>query len=153
MSTTDARKVMLDFLLDVTTGLSNAALTKDDDSTPVVFDVMYAFPDYPLKRGEFLAAANAVDLLFLVDTPTVRTAGVKVRYIESIPVTIACVDKTGITGTKLRWKAEKELRRVIKLYPLGSFQSMDRSEPSDERLGSSIIHSITLTANIRRTAS
>ena len=152
MSTTDPRKVMLDFLLDATTGLSNAALTKDDDSTQVAFDVMYAYPDYPLTR-EFRAAANPVDLLFLVDTPTVRTAGVKVRYIESIPVTVACIDKTGITGTKLRWKAEKELRRVIKAFPLGSFHSMDRSEPSDERLGSTIVHSITLTANIRRTAS
>jgi len=152
MSTTDARKVMLDFLLDGTTGLSNAALT-NDAGAQVVFDVMYAYPDYPLKRGEFLAAASPVDLIFLVATPTVRTAGVKVRYIESIPIEIACIDKTGITGTKLRWKAEKELRRIIKAYPLGSFQSMDRSEPSDERLGSTTIHSVTLTANIRRTAS
>lgn len=152
MSTVDARKVMVDFLLNGTTGLVDTNLTKDNDTTKASFDVMYAYPNYPLKL-EFFAATSPVDLLFLVDTPVVRTATVKKRYVESIPVTIACIDKTGITGTKLRWKAEKELRRVIKLFPLGSFQSMDRSEPNDQRFGSTIIHSITLTANIRRTAS
>jgi len=141
---------MLDFLNNATTGLSNAALTKDDDSTQISFTVCYAGADYPITR---VFKTKAKTLLFLIKTPTVRTAGVKVRYIESIPIEIACIDKTGITATKLRWKAEKELRRVIKLYPLGSFHSMDRSEPNDQRLGSTIIHSITLTANIRRTAS
>lgn len=150
MSSTDARKVMLDFLNNATTGLNAANLTKNDDATKVNFTVCYTGANYPITR---VFKTKGKDLLFLVDTPTVRTAGVKVRYIESIPIKISCIDKSGITGTKLRWKAEKELRRVIKLYPLGSFHSMDRSEPSDERLGSTIIHSVTLTANIRRTAS
>lgn len=146
----DARYTMKKFLEDATTGLVSTSQTEDDDSTPAYFIVCYEKPDYPMER---VYKDKGVDLLFLIHTPTTRTAGVKVRYIEAIPIEIACIDKPGITGTKLRWKAEKELRRVIKLYPLGSFHSMDRSEPSDERLGSATIHSVTLTANIRRTAS
>ena len=50
------------------TYLDNTKLTKNDDSTQVVYATMYAYPNYPLTE-EFYASSNPVDLLFLIDMP------------------------------------------------------------------------------------
>ena len=47
-------------------------------------------------------------------------------YEEDVPIEIYCIDKSGITGTKLMWKAERELRHVAETYPEGSRRNLIR---------------------------
>lgn len=130
--------------------LAASKISKDDDSA-ASFAVIYAYPPYPLEQ-EFKAASNPVDVLFLVGCPTAGPLIADTRVEESVPIEIWCIDKTGITGTKLKWKCEKELRRVLKSYHWGSFRSLDRVEDNDQRLGSTTFYSTRLVFNYRRTA-
>lgn len=127
-------------------------LVKDDGSTLVSYAVIYAYPPYPLIE-EFMHPEYPVDLLYLIGCPTTQPLLVHTRYLEAVPITICCIDKSGITGTKLKWTAENELRRIFEVYSFGSFRSLDRIGDSDERLGSTIMYQTTLTLNYRRTAS
>ena len=126
-------------------------ITKDDDETVASFAVIYEYPPYPLEM-EFNAETDAVDLLFLVGCPTSEPLIIHSRYLERVPITIWCIDKPGITGTKLKWKAERELRRIARLYPWGSFCALDRISDNDERLGSTTFYSTKMMFNYRRTA-
>ena len=128
-------KVFLD------TYLNNAALTKDDDSTQVTFIVAYGKAPYPLSS---VFIGKSVDLIFSIATPTTTALPMSVGYEEHVPVSAWCVDKTGITGTKLRWKAERELRKVIKYYPTGSLRVYESTIDNDQNLGSTLIlYSVT----------
>jgi len=144
----DARyrtKVYLD------TYLLNANLTKDDGTTQVSFIVAYADPDYPLIR---VFNDKAVDLVFCVGDPNseaiLDSDHYPIGYNEAVPITTFCIDKTGITGTKLKWKAEAELRRVCETYPLGSVRSLEKIGDNDQNLGSTILHSREFTLKYRR---
>ena len=129
--------------------LDNSNLTEDDGSTQVSFIIAYAFPDYPLER---VFKDKGVDLVFSLGTPESEALPVGVGYIENVPITMCCVDKTGITGNKLRWKAEAELRRITENYPEGSLYALSRLSDSEERLGSTVLYSVTYTMRYKRYA-
>lgn len=131
--------------------IQNTTLTKDDDNTEVVWASMYAYPDYPVKL-EFYAASNPVDLLFVIGYPTSTPLVAHARYDQSVPITIWCIDKDGITGAKLQWKAERELRRIFDALPHGSFRSLELMEENTERLGSTTLYSVKLMLTYRTTA-
>ena len=122
----------------------DANLTKDDDATEVDWISQYTYPPYPLKRIFF--EPKNVDLIFNIDTPVTTPRldfdGSIIGYNEKVPILIQCVTKQGITGNKLRWKADAELRRVVETYPLGSYRSISRAEPFDTRMGNWIIYGI-----------
>lgn len=141
----DARqrtKVWLDTYLD------NANLTKDDDSQ-ARFITCFAYPDYPLER---VFSDKGRDLVFTVGTPETEALPLGIGYIERVPITIYTIDKTGITGTKLRWKAEEELRTVCEDNPEGSLRTLDRISDSDERLGSTTLYSVSYILQYKRYA-
>ena len=133
------------------TYLDAAYLTKDDDSTPAAYAVIYANPNYPLSR-EFFASLSPVDLLFCVDTPESVALPVGVGYIEHVPITIFTINKAGITGTKLRWRAEAELRYVIENYPIGSLRTLERMSDHEQNLGSTILYSVIYILRYKRYA-
>lgn len=108
-------------------------------STAVSFIVAYADADYPLIR---VFIDKDVDLVFCIGTPDSEALPVGVGYIENIPITVWCIDKTGLTGTKLRWKAEAELRRVAETYPSGSLRTLNRLSDNKQNLGSTILYSV-----------
>ena len=124
-------------------------LTKDDDVTLVEYVVMYANPPYPLIK-EFKASSAPVDLVYCVSTAETEALPLGVGYIENVPITIWCVDKPGITGTKLRWKAEVELRRVTETHPSGSLRSLSRVRDNEQNLGGIILYSITYILRYKR---
>jgi len=147
----DARSQTKTYL---TTYLRNAQLTKDDDATQVSFAIIYANPDYRLTL-EFYAPYDPVDLLYVIGTPNSTPLMDPVTqkpygYEEHVPIEIVCIDKTGITGTKLRWKAEAELRYVTETYPTGSLRSLERMGDNDQNLGSTILYSAKYILNYRR---
>jgi len=129
----------------LTTYLNNANLTKDDDSTQVTFIVKFEGADYPLTLVFF--GSKNVDLVYTVGTPTSRPLIghdlTPYGYEETIPIVIFTINKTGITGDLLRWKAEAELRSVTETYPLGSVRTLTRMFESTEKLGGTTLYSVT----------
>ena len=120
----------------------NANLTKDDDMTQVTFIVCYGMPDYPIER---IFKDKNVDLVFSISkpdsTPIIDSTHYVIGYSEQVPITTFTVDKTGITGTKLNWKAETELRRISENNPLGSLRQFKKLSDSEQNLGSTTLYS------------
>jgi len=142
----DARyrtKVYLD------TYLTAANILKDDGTSQASFAVIFANPPYPILK-EFYAASTPVDLLFCVDTPTSEALPLGIGYMENMPITILCIDKLGITGTKLRWTAEAELRRITVANPHGSLRSLSHMTNSEKDLGGVILYSVTYIMRYKR---
>jgi hypothetical protein len=131
------------------TYLDAPSLTKDDGATLASYVVIYANPNYPLKR-EFID--KTVDLVFCVGTPDSTALPIGVGYEENVPITVWCIDKTGITGTKLRWKAEAELRRVTETYPIGSLRTLNRLTDNEKNLGSTVLYSVEYVLRYKRYA-
>lgn len=150
----DARDRTRDYLLGETnpsTALDPDNLTKDDGTTLAKYIVVYGNPDYPITR---VFKDKRVDLIFSIGEPTSKPLfdfdQTPYGYEEHVPITTFCIDKTGITGTKLKWKAEAELRRITENYPTGSQRGLERRGDRDERLGSTILYSTEFTLNYRR---
>lgn len=142
----DARyrtKVFLDKYLD------NANLTEDDGLTPAYFIVAYDKPKYPI---ELVFNIKGVDLVFSIKTPESIALPFGTGYKEAIPITIWCINKLGIMGTKLRWKAEKELRRIVETHPLGTLRTLDRLGDNEQNLGSTTLYSVEYILNYKRYA-
>lgn len=129
----------------LTTYLNNANLTKDDDSTPVTFIVKFEGADYPLTLVFF--GSKNVDLVYAVkipvSTPLIDFDLSTYGYEEVVPIVIFTINKTGITGNLLQWKAEAELRSVTETYPLGSVRTLRRMTESTEKLGGTTLYSVT----------
>lgn len=120
-------------------------------TTQVSFIVAFTNPNYPLIR---VFIEQGVDLVYCVGEPLSEALNdidhYPYAYLEHVPILTFCIDKTGITGTELKWKAEAELRRVTEQYPLGSQRSLERMTDKDLTMGSTIIYSREFTLNYRR---
>ena len=114
----------------------------DDDGNALGMECMYDGPNYSMTR-EF-KEPSVVDAIITVGTPETRILNVGVEYEESVPISIHCVDKTGVTGTKAMWQVENELRTIAKDHFSGSLRSFDRISSTTENLGSLTKYSVTL---------
>mgnify|MGYP000209185495 CR=1 FL=1 len=146
----DARyrtKVYLDTYLD------SSNITHDDDSTAATILVAFGFPDYPLIRV-FDPDEKDVDVVFSIEepnsTPLMGHDQTPYGYEEHVPITICCVDKPGVTGTKIKWKAEAELRRVLETYPLGSMRILENRSDTTQRIGGTTIYMTTWVLTYKR---
>jgi hypothetical protein len=129
----DARSRVKTFLDD---NLTAGTITEDDDVTLASFIVAYGDPEYP-ARYVFYTPKN-IDVIFSVYTPEshpiIDFDGQIIGYRELVPVKISAVSKDGITGTKLRWKAEAELRNVFETHTLGNYSMINRIRDSEKYL-------------------
>lgn len=120
-------------------------------STQVTFIVCYGNPNYPLLR---VFIDKDIDLVFSVGESTSEAINdfnfYPIGYEEHVPITAWCIDKTGITGVELEWKAEEQLRRVTEQYPLGSVRSLERLEDCDLNMEGTIIYGRKFMLNYRR---
>lgn len=145
----DARqrtKVYLD------TYLLNANLLKDDDATQVSFMTAWGNPPYSVLR---VFDDKEVDLVFSISepasTPLTESDLSTWGYRERVPIATFCIDKPGITGEKLKWKAEKELRRVVENQPFGSFRRLIERTDNDHDLSGTRVYSTRwILAYLRR---
>jgi len=116
--------------------------------------VAYGNPDYPITR---VFKEKGIDVIFSISepnsTPLMGHDQTPYGYEEHVPITIFCIDKSNITGTKLKWQAETELRRILETYPLGSLRSLERRRDNDIRIGSTILYSTEFILNYRRSTS
>ena len=131
--------------------LTAGNLTKDDDATLISFIVAFGEPDYPITK---VFLTKGVDLVFSIGDPT-STAEIghdqtPHHYNELVPITVTAINKTGITGEKLRQKAINELRRIAEENPTGSQRAMQEERSVERRLGSTILYQQVFMLNYRR---
>jgi hypothetical protein len=129
--------------------LDGANLLKNDGVTQASFKVCWADPPYPIKT---VFVTKGVDVQFTVGIPDSAGLPLGVGYMENVPISIFTIDKTGITGTNLRWQAEAELRRVTETYPLGSLRSLERMSDNEQSLGSTTLYSVIYNMRYKRYA-
>jgi len=124
------------------TYLTPANLTDDDGLMLLKFIVCFADPDYPIAR---VFTDKFVDLIFSVGEPNsepfIDSDKLILGYNEHVPITGFAIDKEGITADKVKWTAERELRRIVETYPLGSFRTLEKRSGNDLKVGSIIIRS------------
>lgn len=146
----DARYKTKDYL---DTNLTAANILKDDAASLAAFAVIFKNPPYPILK-EFYADSTPANVLFCIGEPESRVLmdcfQVPYGYEEFVPVEIICVDKIGVTGTKLKWTAEKELRRACEANPTGSQWFVRRIGANDQDLGSTILYGTRFEISYRR---
>jgi len=144
----DARRRTKDYL---DTYLRNSQLTKDNSFQQASFIVAFGEPNYPILK---VFKTKGVDLIFPIGTPSSKpiVSGDQIvrRYEEHVPFEWVCINKTGITGTKLRWKATAEVRYVGETYPIGSQRIVVDERPNDRNLGSTMLYSQKATLIYKR---
>jgi len=134
----------------LTSHLTANNMKEDDNLTNALYIIAMGLPDYSISKV-FLGPKN-VDLVFSIGTPDSEALSLGVGYAENVPVSIFTINKTGITGTRLRWAAEAELRRVCETDPHGSLRTLDRLSDNEENLGSTILYSVTYVMRYKRYA-
>ncbi len=127
MSVEDPKTTLLTLIKD------NISLTKDDNVTPATCQVS--------QEGFNAEAFKKADTQVTVDLDPARSsvkqlaigAG-KVLYRDVYRVTGWAIDKTGITGKKMRWKLRREIERIIRSNcksPGGDLSYVDLLTPSE----------------------
>jgi hypothetical protein len=128
-----------------------ANVTKDDGTTPASIIDAYDWPDYPMTRVFY---DKAVDGIISVGQPNskgvIDSDHYPVGYEEAVPITLATVDKVGITAIKLLASMEAELRRIHETQPMGSLRRQTGEIPKTQRIGSFFLFSVEYQLNYRR---
>ncbi len=125
----------------------SANVLEDDDVTEATVINCYSNPNYPLK---LVFDTKNIDGIYSVGTPTSNALpdwrGYIYAYDEEIPIEIFTCDKTGITGTNLRWSMENELRRIVQTYPLyglyGTYRTISRMAENEQDMGGWKLYSV-----------
>ena len=114
-------------------------VTKDDGVSLAKYIVCYGMPDYPLDLVFF--GSKNVDGIYACDNPTSTPLldsdadHTTYGYREQVPMHILTVDKVGVTGTKLTFTLEAELRRILEDHPLGSLRGLNQTRSHDRDMG------------------
>lgn len=129
------------------TYLDEDNLTKDNDQTLACFLVFYANPPYPI--GYLMSySEKEVDVAFTIGQPDSRPridvcTMAAYAYDESVPIIVYTIDRANlITGEKMLWKAEAELRRIVETYPEGSLRTLAFRRKGTETLGGVTLYSL-----------
>lgn len=87
-------------------------VTKDDDATGAAELFMYSDGE---ENYEDLFVTY--DVLFLIgswsEVPSRHEANKPIHETYTVPVTVVTIDKSGVTGTTMQWKADVALRAII----------------------------------------
>jgi len=114
-----------------------------NDGTPATHIVCWADPPY-LIRTVFVT--KGVDLVYSVgkgtSTPLIGGDKYPWGYEEKVSIFPQAIDKTGISGDNLMWQGERQLRRVLEAYPLGSLRNLETMTPKTQSLGSTTLYSV-----------
>jgi len=131
-----------------------ANITKDNGTTAASIINQFEKPPYPDERVFF--DPKNVDGIRTILKPTSTLLPDWKRegyaYKESVPINLCCVTKQGITGDKLIWKMESDLRNTFETYPLGSVRMLDRVSPSPNDKGLLKLYSVDYILDYKRAA-
>ena len=135
------------------TYLTAANLLVDAGVDQVKFIVFFSNPNYPVAR---MFTDKFVDLSFAIGEPeskgVIDSDHYTIGYDEHVPITIYAMDKEGITADKLKWQAERELRRVVETYPIatGSSRGLLTRSGLSETFGGKMLRSSKWILNYKR---
>lgn len=122
-----------------------------NDGTAAAHAVSWANPPYPVKT---VFVTKGVDLVYSIGkgASTALIGGDKYAYgyNEKVPITVQAIDKTGISGDNLMWQGERQLRRVVEAYPLGSLRNLETATPKTLSLGSTTLYSVECVMEYQR---
>jgi len=124
---------------------------EDDDETEAAVIGCYSNPNYPLKLVFDTKAVDGVVAVGTPDTePLLDHRGYIYAYREQVPLEIFTCDKSGVTGTNLRWSIENELRRIVETYPLGSYRTLRRMSDAERDMGGWKLYSVRYVLDYTR---
>lgn len=119
------------------------SLLKNDGATPATHATSWADPPYPIRT---VFVTKGIDLVYSIgkgtSAPLIGGDKYAYGYKEKVPITIQAIDKTGISGLNLMWQGERQLRRVVEAYPLGSLRNLETATPKTQSLGSTTLYSV-----------
>jgi hypothetical protein len=131
--------------------LTATNLKKNNGSTNASYITCFDGADYPLSQV-FLTKAG--DLVFSVGkenaVPKQNAFHYPYAFEESVPITVAAVNKAGITATNLIEQAEQEIRRIVSTYPMGSIREIASSTPQEIDLGETRLYTQKVTIRYTR---
>lgn len=134
----DARERTLTYL---ETYFTTANVT-DDNLNAARGIFMYEETDYPI---ELVFTDLAEDYAVTVGDPDLeplRNADKTVHsYREIVPITVSLFDRGDLTAVKVRWKIERELRRITENNIFASVRTVKDRKPNTRLLGNEKLHS------------
>ena len=122
-----------------------ANVKEDNGSTNATVICAFDWPNYPLSRVFIDKGVDAVISVGQASSQALVDVDlVPYGYVEKVPVTMASMDKTGITAMKLLRQLEAEVRRVFEAQPGAwavSVRKLSGSTPKTQRLGAFYLYS------------
>ena len=161
---TDPRKVIKDLFEPSSGGckVTDANITIEDGVTVAKYECDYEYQPAIMKRL-MLEDPHNYDLLFIVsfvdEPPPDDSASGPVNYNYLIGVQPVCIHKYGATGSitvngdKLAYKAEQEIKRVIRENPYGSLRNTRGARKVVTRIGKDLVYGNTVHVLYKQYAS
>jgi hypothetical protein len=127
------------------------SITEDDGVSQASCIVAYDLPDYPLHR---VFIDKAVDVVFSVgqasSKPVIDDDHYQIGYDETVPITVFCMDKAGLTAAKTLEKAEADLRHTFEDHWAGSIRKLATTKPQTVRIGGTYFWAMQYDVNYLR---
>jgi len=124
---------------------------KKDNGAFATYITCFDGADYSITQ---VFLTKDVDLVFSVgkEQATVKTDYLHEPYafIESVPITVSAINKSGITAINLIEQAEQEIRHIISDHPLGSIREISNTKPVEVDLGETKLYSSTVIVRYTR---
>jgi hypothetical protein len=134
--------------------LTATNLKEDNGSTNATYITCFDEAPYPLSQ---VFLTKEVDLIFSIGKKAAQALEDYLHYpyafIETVPITLYAVNKSGLTATNLLEQAEQEIRHIATHYPVvagASIRSIDASEYKQENLGGAKLWTCTVTIKYKR---
>lgn len=145
MSVTIAREEIRALFKSGSSYIDSSKLTKDDDSTPAIWDCRWYWGETPI-RDTFYTRAN--DVMFILTSMGVQSvngaSGLLYRVVRT-GVQAVAIEKNGIDPDRMVEKATAEIYRVIDTYYASSEEKQAGDEfPNVQRIGSMVIFGPTV---------
>lgn len=115
------------------------ALTKDDDATAA--RVLVAFELHESERKDLLRQYDVIVVVSREDEADDVVGDVEFT-VGTYNIEVYTVDHDGVTGWKLRNKANRAIKQIIKEHPLGSHRKSRGTRNADEAGSPTIYHTI-----------
>ena len=134
------------------TYFTNTNVTDDaNNSTRGLF--MYENTECPLEAifidlaRDYAVTVGDPDL-----TPIYNADKTTDSYRETVPLTVSIFNRAGVTAEKVKWKIERELRRIAETYVFGSVRTVKSRKPNSTMFGCEQLYSFTYELSYLRSA-